>query len=336
MANRPTTKALVDAASAQAVKNQSNPSALTLRADILTAQHRQPELAPLFTSALAKATTADEAAAIGTLAQAHTLPVVYEAALTRQAALTTDPVEKIQLQYTLARSLEARKQLPAAIRVIDAVYRANPRVLGVVRATTDFYARNNEPKPAIATLLEASHAATPTLARSFTLEAAQRANDSGDTAQARTLALTLLPATPYDATVLATIATSYAKANDNAGLKTFYLAQLDHARTDQTLTPDDRRQNIALLRRGLIPALSNLHDFEGAIAQYIAILSAYPEDSATAQEAALYALRNQRQTQLLDFLQTTVKQSPKDSRFAILLAQVDTTFEDLPGAVASL
>ena len=336
LANRAATKAIVDTASAQALaKSPTDTSALTLRADVLTAQHRQPELAPLFTNAIDHARTADEAASIGGLAQAHTLTPVYEQALTKQASLTADPVEKIQLQYTLSRSLEGRKQLPAAARIIDAVYKANPRILGVVRATTDFYARNDQPKPAIATLLEASKAATPDLSRKFTLEAAQRANDSGDTAQGRTLALTLLPATPYDATVLATVATSYAKANDNAGLKTFYLAQLEHARADPTLAPNDRKQDIAMLRRGLIPALTQLKDYEGATAQYIAILSAFPEDSPTAQEAALYALRHQRQPQLLTFLDTTVQQSPKDSRFAILLAQVQTTFEDLPAAVTA-
>ena len=336
LANRTATRSLVDTASAQALaKSPTDPQTLTLRADVLTAQHRQPELAPLLTSAVDHARTADEVASIGTLAQAHALTPVYEQALTRQATLTADPVEKIQLEYTLARSLEGRKQTAAATRVIDTVYRANPRILGVVRATTDYYARNDQPKPAIATLLEASKAATPGLSRTFTLEAAQRANDSGDTTQARNLALTLLPATPYDATVLATISTSYAQSNDNAGLKTFYLAQLDHARSDPTLTPNDRKQKIAMLRRGLIPALTQLNDFDGAEAQYIAILSAFPEDSPTAQEAALYALRHQRQPQLLGFLNTTVQQSPKDSRFAILLAQVQTTFEDLPAAVAA-
>ncbi len=167
------------------------------------------------------------------------------------------------------------------------------------------------------------------------MEAAQRANDSGDTAQARALALDLLPSTPYDATVLGIIAASYASSNDYAGLKAFYLAELERARTDPSLAPDARKQDIALLRRGLVPALTRLQDYPAALDQYIALLSAYPEDSATAQEAALYALRNHRQQQLTGFLETTVKQSPKDSRFAVLLAQVQTTFDNLPAAVSA-
>ena len=272
---------------------------------------------------------------MGSLAQARNLTPVYEHSLAKQAALTADPVQKIELQYSLARSLEARKDTAGATRIIEAVYQANPKLLGVVRATTDFYVRNAMPQKAIATLLKAAQAATPALARDFTLEAANRANEADDPAQARTLATGLLSQTPYDARVLDVIATSYARSHDDAGLKTFYLARLEAARTDPATGSDARRQNIALLRRGLIPALTRLNDFEGGAAQYIALLSAFPEDSGTAQEAALYALKHKREAQLVGFLQTTVKQSPQDSRFAVLLAQTEATFGDLPAAEAA-
>ena len=370
LARRPATAKLVDQAAADAVAASPGTTALTLRADVLLAQHRSAELPALLTAALARARTADEAAAIGDLARpqsaaggdpAHmqevdvALPVqgsstaqvtriyapaesyalaqVYEASLARQVALTADPVEKIQLQYALATSLESRKQIAAAQAVIVSVYTANPRVLGVVRATVGFYARTHQPAQAIATLLAAAQAATPQLAHDFTLEAATRANDSGNPAQARQLALTLLPQNPYDPQVLAVIAASYARQNDNAGLKAFYLAQLEAARTAPDLSRDDRKADIALLRRGLIPALTSLHDNSGALDQYIALLSAYPEDSATAQQAAVFAIRYKLQPQLVHFLETTVQQSPRDSRFAILLAQVQTTFEDFPAAL---
>jgi tetratricopeptide (TPR) repeat protein len=342
LATRPSTSQLVDEASAKAVTAEpTSSSALSLRADILSAQHHAPTLTPLLTQlfdqALHHADTLDRATAIGTIAQARNLTDVYQRALVKQAALALDPIQKIQLQYALAASLEAHSETPAAARIIDAVYTANPRLLGVVRATTDFYSRpifDGKPQPqrAMHTLLEAARVATPALARDFTLEAANRANDSGDTAQARALATTLLAQTPYDASVLNLIATSYARAHDDAGLKQFFLAQLEVARSAPNIPPDLRRQDIALLRRGLIPALSRLKDHDGVIAQYIAILSAYPEDAATAQQAALYALQHAHQDQLLTFLRTTVQQSPRDSRFMVLLAQVETTFDDLPAA----
>ena len=336
LARRPATAPLVDQATLAAINaHPTDSAALDLRADVLTAQHRGSEITPLLTAALARAQTEDEAAAIGTLAQAHNLTATYEAALTRQAALTIDPVQRIQLQYTLAASLEARKQTSQAQAIYASVYTANPRLLGVVRTTTDFYARTRQPTLAINTLLDAAKVATPSLARAFTLEAASRANDAGNPTQARQLALTLLPATPYDPQVLAVIATSYAKANDSAGLKTFYLAQIQSATNAPNLSRDDRKADVALLRRGLIPALTQLKDYEGAETQYIALLSAFPEDAPTTQQAALYAIRYQRQQQLVAFLETTVKQSPQDSRFAIDLAQVQTTYGNLPAALSA-
>jgi hypothetical protein len=340
LATRASTRANVDAATERAVAdNPANTAALTLRADVLAAQHPAPDLAPLLTKlfdqALKRASTLDEATAVGSLAQARTITPVYERALAKQAALTADPVQKIELQYSLARSLESHDDVPGATRIIESVHAANPRILGVVHATTDFYLRNNEPARAISTLLDAAKAATSALAHDFTLEAASRANDANDTAQARTLALGLLAATPYDARVLDIIATSYARAHDDAGLKLFYLAQLDEVRNAPGLADDARKQDIALLRRGLIPALTRLNDFTGASDQYIALLSAFPEDAGLGQEADLYALKHSRQSQLLDFLRTTVKQSPRDSRFMILLAAAETTFNDLPAAEAA-
>jgi hypothetical protein len=337
LATRATTKVSVDAATAKAVAdNPANTAALTLRADVLAAQHHAPELTPLLTTlfnqALDRASTLDEAAAVGALAQARSLTPVYERALAKQSALTLDPVQKIELQYSLVHSLESHDDIPGATRIIDSVHAANPRILGVVRATTDFYARTNQPARAISTLLDAAKAATPSLARDFTLEAANRANNANDTVQARTLALGLLAQTPYDARVLDIIATSYARAHDDTGLKQFYLAQLAAARNAPDLTVDARNQDVALLRRGLIPALTRLNDFPGAIDQYIALLSAFPEDTNLGQEAALYAFKHNRQSQLLDFLRTTVKQSSSDSRFMILLARTETTFDDLPAA----
>jgi tetratricopeptide (TPR) repeat protein/predicted Zn-dependent protease len=337
LASRANSKASVDAATMKAVAdNPANTAALTLRADVLAAQHHAPELTQLLTTlfnqALDRTSTLDEAAAVGALAQARSLTPVYERALAKQSALTMDPVQKIELQYSLVHSLESHDDIAGATRIIDSVHAANPRILGVVRATTDFYARTNQSARAISTLLDASKAATPSLARDFTLEAANRANGANDTVQARTLALALLAQTPYDARVLNIIATSYALAQDDAGLKQFYLARLDTARSAPDLTADVRKQDIALLRRGLIPALTRLNDFPGAIDQYIALLSAFPEDTNLGQEAALYALKHSHQSQLLDFLHTTIKQSPSDSRFMILLASTETTFDNLPAA----
>src|SRR6185312_12916759 len=82
-----------------------------------------------------------------------------------------------------------------------------------------------------------------------------------------------------------------------------------------------------------IPALTRAKDYTGAIDQYIALISAYPEDSALNNEAALYALRYNEKQQYIGFLQTTTKASPRDSRFFIDLAEAQQVFADLPAAI---
>ena len=331
LARRPATRDLVDAATKAAVAT-NDAEALTLRIRVLAVQHRTAEAAPLLTAALASAKTAAAAATIADLALSNALPSIYEQSLAREADLTTDPVDKLQLRYQLARAYEDRKDLPAASRLIDDIYKQNPLLLGVVRSTVDFDWRNNRQPQAVTTLVAAARAASPELAHQLTAEAADKANTSGDTAQARTLAESLLAIDPYNPQYLSLAADSYARANDNPGLRQFFLTRIDALRT-ATMSADDRKSRTALLRKGLIPALTRANDFEGAVTQYIALISAYPEDAALTSEAALYALRYQRNQQLVDFYSTTTKASPRDSRFFIDLAATQNVFGNVPAAI---
>jgi len=70
----------------------------------------------------------------------------------RWIALTTDPVTRLQLRYSLIRLYEARKDSASAERNIEVLYRENPKILGVVRATVDFYWRTKNYPKAIAVL----------------------------------------------------------------------------------------------------------------------------------------------------------------------------------------
>src|SRR5262249_3953334 len=57
------------------------------------------------------------------------------------------------------------------------------------------------------------------------------------------------------------------------------------------------------------------------------------EDEGLISEAALYALRYQRQKQLVDFYAKTVQQSPRDYRWSMVLARIYTSLEDYPAAI---
>jgi tetratricopeptide (TPR) repeat protein len=347
LARRKTSAKMVDDETAKALSASSGDdiAALQLRERVLEVQRRNAEIAPLLVSALQQATTSEQAQAIGAQAQAHSLAKVYELSLQRQVALASDPVQKIELSYDLARAYEERKVTSDAAQLMDKVYRENSRLLGVVRATVDFYWRNQQQAKAISVLLEASKTADanqPDLSRQLQVEAADKANEAGDYAQARRLMDPLVGidagaqsgSDPYNAQYIGVVAESYARAGDDAGLKKFYLDKLTSIRTSgPAMTQDERKQKTTLLRRGLIPALTRMKDYAGTVDQYIAILSSYPEDAGMAQEASLFALRYNRRQQLVEFVSKTVAASPRDSRFAIMLGQIDTFFEDYPAAI---
>ncbi len=76
-----------------------------------------------------------------------------------------------------------------------------------------------------------------------------------------------------------------------------------------------------------------MNNYSGAVDQYIELINNFPEDDALVTEAALYALRYQRQKQLVDFYVKTVAQSPRDYRWSMVLARMQTNLENYPAAI---
>ena len=333
LAERPQYSTLIDQATAAAVNSLPSVAALDLRFAVLTTLHRQSELSPAVETAITHAAAGDLDALAG-FALAHELPQAYQAALLRQIAISEDPVQQIELNYQLAHSEEDQGNIAAAQRVIETVYAANPKLVGVVRATVDFYWNHKQPQRAVATLVTAALQANSTLTHDYTLEAISKSNQSGDFDSARKLLQPLLATDPFNAQYLDLQAQSFSLAHNAAGVRDLYTTTLA-ALQATPLSASDRRDKIALARRGLIPALTDLKDYDGAIAQHTALISAFPEDDNTLQAAVSYARLHGREPQLVAFLNQAVAASPRDSRFAIDLGRVDLQLEDYPGALAA-
>ena len=341
LSERPVYGALVDAATAKMAAEHPTVAALGLRIAVLKARKEPAGIGPLVDGAIAKAESSQAAAEYAAFAQQHDLPVSYRRALEREIALmrpeSSDAAEKIALQYELVAALEQSgraEDVAQAQGIIDGVYKEDPKLLEVVRRTVEFDWKHKKADAAIAALTQSAKDANAELAASFTEEAASKSNASGEYAQARTLLGPMLERDPYNAKLIAIYADSYALAKDPGGVRDFYLSRLAMLK-DAKLPGDVRRDDTALMRQGLIGAYTELKDYPGAIDQHIALISAFPEDASVLQHAALYALRYGRQAQLVGFLDKTVADSPRDSRFAIDLAQADTIFEDYAGALAA-
>ena len=69
--------------------------------------------------------------------------------------------------------------------------------------------------------------------------------------------------------------------------------------------------------------------------QYIELINNFPEDDGLVTEAALYAQRYHYERQLLDFYTKTIEQSPRDYRWPMVLARMQSNMEDFPAAIDS-
>lgn len=208
--------------------------AFRLRVALLRQQSRRDDLEQFLIALAGRATSPELLAAIENDGREDGLNRAQETALARQVAITTDPVEKLRLRVSLARFYEGQQQTAQAAQVIEAVYRDNPVTLGVVRAAVDFYwrnshdrndhnrddsNRNDNAKRAIDILEESAGRAEAGYRAEFTLEAARKSIESGDTARARGFATRLLSGEPYRAEYIAVMADAYAREGDDSDFR---------------------------------------------------------------------------------------------------------------------
>jgi len=160
----------------------------------LETQNRKGEMESFLDSITNSTTSIERAEDIETLAQQKSLETVRQHALGKQAELTTDPVTRLELRYALIRLYESRKDFPAAQKNVEALYRENPKILGVIRSTVDFYWRMKLQQQAIDVLLQAAKDAYPALSTQFAYEAARKETEAKQFQQARDLLTRLLKA----------------------------------------------------------------------------------------------------------------------------------------------
>ena len=335
LANRPKLKALVDRATAH-IADAQNPeiASVRLRVEILDAQERKADSEMLLLGVIDRASSIELVEQLETLAQQESLEDVRQRAIEQEAKLTTDPVHRLEIRYALVQFFEGKKDFASAEKNIEALYQENPKILGVVRATVDFYWRQKMQQRAIDVLTQAAKDSYPALRDKYNFEAARKATEAGNVILARQLLDPLLEQSPYDGELLAAVADTYARSGDSAGLRDFYVAEIALFR-QAPFAPDQRALRIAELRRGLIPALTQLKDYTGAVDQYIEVINQFPEDAGLTTEAALYAEQHSLQPRLAAFYSKTVSDSPRDYRWAMVLARLQTQFEDYPAAIAS-
>ena len=301
--------------------------AFNLRVALLRNQNRRDDLEKFLLDVAARTNVPELLAAIDDAGRFDGYPEVQRTAIERQIAISNDPVERMRLRLALARFHEGQGQQAQGAQVIDALYRDHPAILGVVRATIDYHWRNKNTKRAVDVLEEAAGRAEPGYQKQFLTEAARKAAEAGDYARARGFAK-LLAADPYRAEYVSLMADTYARQGNDRGLRAFYEGKIRALGAAQI-------EQIAAMRRALIPVLTRMKDFSSGVDQYIEILNRYPEDELLPREAALYASSNGVARKLRDYYAKATADSPKDFRWPMVMARIETQLEDYPSAIAS-
>ncbi len=331
--SRPQAHDLVDRATAAAAASKPSRLTVALRVSVLEAGQRRQDLETLLAARVEAEQSPTELTTLQETARRLGFDRIEARASERMVPLTNDPVDKMRLTLANVRLHESKKEIAEAGRVVDALYRDHPLILGVVRGAVDFHVRNGQTAEAIGELLDASKRARADLAQQFTLEAARVATDAGQFDRARTLLGTLLAADPLRAEFLTAMADTYLRAKDDAAFRDYQLATIRQLQQSK-LTPAERIERISTIRRSLVPAFTRLKDYAGAVEQYIEVVNRYPEDEALTKEAAAYAMAHGEAARLAAFYRKTMGDAPLDYRWPIVLGRIETVSEDFPAAIA--
>jgi lipopolysaccharide biosynthesis regulator YciM len=337
LARRPALKPQIEQLTTSLVSDRNpQPGMFQLRVALLRNQNRRDDLERFLLNAASRTNSLEVLAQIESTARVDGFPKAQLASIEKQIALMSDPVEKVRLRLVLARFEEGQGQAAQGAAVVDALYRENPAILGVVRAAVDYHWRNKDSRRAVDILEEASSRSSAAYRSPFLVEAALKATDAGDYTRARIMVGYLqVFEQPYKAEYIALKADTYARQGDDRGLRTFYETTIRSLSGATTIPAQQRTERIAAIRASLIPVLTRVKDYSAAVDQYIEILNRFPEDDALAREAALYAQQYGVAKKLHDFYAKTAADSPKDYRWPMVLARIETQMEDYPAAISS-
>ncbi len=148
LARRPAQRADIEQLTENLVSGK-NPreGALSLRVALLRQSgNRRDDLEKFLLAVTARTDSAGLLAALKNDARVDGFPKAQQAAMEREIAISSDPVERLRLRLTLARFEESEGRATDGGVLMDALYRENPALLGIVRAAVDYHWRNKNTK----------------------------------------------------------------------------------------------------------------------------------------------------------------------------------------------
>ncbi|HYR84478.1 MAG TPA: tetratricopeptide repeat protein [Terriglobia bacterium] len=308
-----------------------DPAVLKLRVNVLRAQERQSDVESLLQATIDRTSSREILSYVRQVADEAALRPVQERVIRREVQLESDPQEQLRRRLELAHFLEARGDLAAAQSEFESIYQANSLIIGVIRATADYYWRHDKPR-AIRVLTTAAERAHASLKKDYLVETARKSIEARRYADAIQSAESLLRVDPISGQFVALMGDALAAAGREAELQQLYVSKISEIQQSQ-ISQSEKTDRIAAMRRGLIPVFVRQGKFREALDQFIEIINRFPEDEIVLAEAGRLASQQNLRTQLTDYYARTVASSPRDPRWSIVLARLHTQFENYPAAI---
>jgi Flp pilus assembly protein TadD len=332
LAAREDYKTLVDNQTKQRVEAvPDSTEVLQLRVSVLRAQQRQPEVESLLAGLIDRTSSRDILSYIRRVADEDNIRPVQERLIRREVQLESDPQEQLRLRLELAHLFEDWGDLAAAQSEFESIYQANSLISGVIRATTDYYWRHDKPR-AIQVLANAAERAHVSLKKDYLVETVRKSIESKEFVQAIRYSEALLQMDPINGQFVALMADALAASGRESELQQLYVAKISEIQQSQ-VSQTEKTDRIAAMRRGLIPVFVRQAKFREALDQFIEIINRFPDDENILAEAVRLASQHNLRAPLIDYYAKTVENSPRDPRWAIVLARAHTQFEDYPAAI---
>lgn len=241
-------------------------------------------------------------------------------------------LDRIQLTLDLARFYEAQEQQDRAETAYRKLYTSMPRSVGIINELLSYYWRAQRYDKAFAVYNEVIPVANAAYKKQFLLESARRHLARKDYAPALAAARELNAGDPMNSDYFQLIAEAYAGQQDFAALSGHYKQGLERIRTSN-LPEDQKKTQIASMRRGIIAADLILKDYSSGLDQYIEILNRDAENTSLLTEVSDFALKHDVFERLTDYYTKTAAASPKDHRWPMMLGRLRFTAGQFEAAI---
>lgn len=230
-------------------------------------------------------------------------------------------LEKITISLELVSFYDSRGQKDKAESVLVALYQQQKASAGLIQELISFYWRNGNYDKAFRIYDASLQIANPKYHKQYLREMVDRYRERKNYDRALAVVAELRKEDPLNADLFRIVAEIYAEQGNYQAMVQHYRDGLQMVR-DSKMSEDEKKQQIAVMRRGIIQANLILKDYTAALDQYIELLNRDAENEALLSESAFFASRYEISSRLFDYYNKTAAASPKDHRWPMLLGRL--------------